>query len=57
MGIIKDRIHKDLIKAKEIKKWEQEYTELYNNDPDNHKGINTHLETHILECEVKWTFS
>ena len=24
------------------------------NNPDNHDGVITHLETHILECEVKW---
>ena len=24
------------------------------NDPDNHHGVITHLEPHILECEVKW---
>ena len=24
------------------------------NDPDNHVGVITHLESHILECEVKW---
>ena len=23
-------------------------------DPDNHKGVITHLEPDILECEVKW---
>ena len=23
-------------------------------DPDNHDGVITHLETNILECEVKW---
>ena len=23
-------------------------------DPDNHKGMITHLEPDILECEVKW---
>ena len=23
-------------------------------DPDNHKGVVTHLEPDILECEVKW---
>ena len=23
-------------------------------DPDNHDSVNTHLEPHILECEVKW---
>ena len=22
--------------------------------PDNHNGVITHLETEILECEVKW---
>ena len=24
------------------------------NDPDNHDGVATHLESDILECEVKW---
>ena len=24
------------------------------NDPDNHEGVITHLETDILECEIKW---
>ena len=41
-----------------IKKRWQEYTELYRkdlHDPDNHNGVITHLETYILECEVKWT--
>ena len=42
-----------------MKRW-QEYTEeLYKkhlNDPDNYKGVITHLETDILECEVKWAF-
>ena len=23
-------------------------------DPDNHDGVIIHLETDILECEVKW---
>ena len=23
-------------------------------DPDNHYGVITHLEPHIMECEVKW---
>ena len=23
-------------------------------DPDNHDGVITHLESDILECEVKW---
>ena len=24
------------------------------NDADNHNGVVTHLESDILECEVKW---
>ena len=48
----------DLIEAEDIKKRWQEYTEeLYRkdfHDPDNHDGVNTHLEPDILECEVKW---
>ena len=52
-----DRTCMDL--AEDIKKRWQEYTEeLYKkdlHDPDNHDGMITHLEPHILECEVKWT--
>ena len=48
----------DLTEAEDIKKRWQEYTEeLYRkdlHDPDNHKGVITHLEPDILECEVKW---
>ena len=47
----------DLTEAEEIKKRWQECRELYKkcpNDPDNHDGVVTHLEPHILECEVKW---
>ena len=47
----------DLTEAEDIKKRWQEYTELYKkglNDADNHKGVITHLEPDILECEVKW---
>ena len=56
-GTIKDRNSKDLIEAEEIKKKRQEYKELFKkglNDPDNHDGVVTHLESDILECEVKW---
>ena len=57
MGTIKDRNGMDLTGAEDIKMW-QEYTEeLYKkdlHDPDNHKGVITHLEPDILECEVKW---
>ena len=48
----------DLTEAEDIKKRWQEYTEEpYKKDlhnPDNHKGVITHLEPEILECEVKW---
>ena len=48
----------ELTEAEEIKKRQQEYTEeLYKkdlNDLDNHDGMITHLESDILECEVKW---
>ena len=58
MGMIKDRNSKDLTEADEIKKRWQEYTKELNNtvlnDLDNHDGVVTHLELHILECEVKW---
>ena len=57
MGSIKDRNGMDLTEAEDIKKW-QEYTEeLYKkdlHDPDNHNGVITHLESYILEYEVKW---
>ena len=58
MGTIKDRNVRDLTKAKAIKKKWQEYAEeLYEkdlSDPDNHNGVITHLESDILESEVKW---
>ena len=44
----------------DIKKRWQEYTELYKkdlHDPDKHDGVITHLESDILECEVKWEVS
>ena len=57
MGTVKDRNGMDLTEAEDIKKRWQEYTENYKKDlhePDNHNGVITHLETDILECEVKW---
>ena len=57
MGLIKDRNGMDLTEAEDVKKRWQEYIELYKktlNDPDNHEGVITHLEPHILECKVKW---
>ena len=57
MGAIKEGTRMDLTEAEGIKRW-QEYTEkLYKkelNDSDNHDGVITHLESDILEYEVKW---
>ena len=59
MGSIKDRNSMDLTETEDIKKRWQKYTEkLYKkdlHDPDNYNGVITHLETDILECEVKWS--
>jgi len=58
MGTIKDQNDMDLTEAEDIKKRWQEYTEeQYKkdlHDPNNHNGVITHLETDILEYEVKW---
>ena len=58
MGSIKDRNGMDLTDAEDIKKRWQEYTEeLYKkdlHDEDSYNGMITHLESNILECEVKW---
>ena len=59
MGTIKDKNSMGLTEADNIKKRWQEYIgELYKkdlHDSDNHDGVITHLEPHILECEVKRT--
>ena len=58
MGTLKDRNCKDLTEAEDIKKRQQENTELYKkkdlNDPDNYNSVITQLEPDILEYEVKW---
>ena len=33
---------------------EKNYTKKDINDPDNHDGVITHLESDILGCKVKW---
>ena len=44
-----------ITEAEDVKKSWLEYTEELNekylNDPDNHNGVITHLESDILECE------
>ena len=55
MDIIKHRNGMDLTKAEDIKRWREYTEELYKkdlHDPDNHDGVITHLEPHILESEV-----
>ena len=58
LGTIKERNFMDLTEAEDIKeRWQEKtenYTKKYLHDPDNHEGVITHLEPHILECEVKW---
>ena len=48
----------DLTEAEDIKmRWKEYIEKLYRKDihnPDNHDGVITHLESDILECEVKW---
>ena len=48
----------NLTEAEDIKKrWQEYMEELYKkdlHDQDNHDGVITHLETDILEGEVKW---
>ena len=57
IGSIKDRNVMDLTEAEDIKKrWQEYIEELYKkdlHDPDNHKGVITHLQPDILECEVQ----
>ena len=56
MGVIKDRHSKDLTEAEESKRWKRYIEELHKkglSDPHNHDGVVTHLESDILECEVK----
>ena len=56
MGSMKDRNGMDLTEAEDIKKKWQEYTEELCkkdlHDPENHKGVITHLELNILEYKV-----
>ena len=40
-----------------VKRWPEYTEELYKkylHDPDNHKGVITHLELDILQYEVRW---
>ena len=48
MGTIKDRSGMDLTEA------QARSTQKSFNDQENQDGVIAHLETDILECEVKW---
>ena len=53
MGTINDRSGMDLTEAEDIKKRQEEHTELYKedlHDPDNHDGVITHLGPNTLAC-------
>ena len=58
MGSINNRNSVDLTEAEDIKKrWQENTEELYKrnlHDPDNRDSVITHLESGILECELKW---
>ena len=57
MGIIKDRISRDITEAERLKrdgKNTQNSQRKGLSDPDNHSGVVIYLEPDILECEVKW---
>ena len=53
MGSMKDRNDMDLLR-RGGKNTQRNYTKKIFNNPDNHDGVITHLEPHILECEIKW---
>ena len=57
MGSITDRNGMDRTEAEDKQSWQKCTEELYKTDVnglDNHNGVITHLESDILECEVKW---
>ena len=57
MGSMKNRNGIDLTEAEDIKRWQEYIEELYKkdlHDLDNHDDVISHLETDILEFEVKW---
>ena len=43
-----------ILKKYVLKKYTKELCKKDIHDPDNHNGVITDLEPHILECEVKW---
>ena len=59
MGTMKDRNGMYLTEEDIKKRWKKCTEELYKkylHDPDSYDGMITHLESDILECQVKWVF-
>ena len=57
MGMIKDRNSKDLQKQKRLRSGkitQKNCTSKVLMTSTNHDGVVTHLQPHILQCEVKW---
>ena len=48
---------KQKILGREGNNTQKNYTKKDLNDPDNHGGVITQLETDILRCEVKWALA
>ena len=47
----------DPTEAEDTKRWQECTKELYKKDlqdPNNHNGVINHLDSDILECEIKW---
>ena len=55
MDTIKDRSGMDLTEAEEVTRIHRRIIQKGLNDLNNHDGVVIHLESNILECEVKWT--
>ena len=56
MDTINDRNGMGPTEAEDIENRWQEYTELYKKDHNSakHDGVISHLESDILDCEVRW---
>ena len=58
MDTIKNRNGMDLTEAENAKRGgkntQKKYVKKDLHDPDNHDGVITHLQPHILEYEIKW---
>ena len=54
MGMIKYRNGRGSRRElEEVQEWTKQLYKKGLNDPENHGGVVTHLEPHILKCDVK----